>query len=235
MLGIISGTMLLTEMQVSKKLQKIKALNEFGEANLFLSDDFVFIQRHFHDQERYILPHLINHRANIKALLDIGVSEIVGINSTGSLKKDISPGLIVIPDDFIMLLPYPSVYSDRPIHITPGLDIAVRRHCLEAAFDAGTDVINGGKYWQTVGPRLETMAEIKMISLFADIVGMTMASEAIIAGELGLPYASICSVDNYAHGLVKEVLTMDEISSNAARTSETIVKIVSRYLDRKNF
>ena len=57
----------------------------------------------------------------------------------------------------------------------------------------------------------ETKAEIAMMSRYVDLVGMTMGSEAVIAQELGLAYASICSVDNYAHGLGEKALTMDEI------------------------
>ena len=62
---------------------------------------------------------------------------------------------------------------------------------------------DGGVYWQTIGPRFETPAEIRMIAPHADLVGMTIASECVIAGELGLEYAAICVVDNLANGLAE--------------------------------
>ena len=60
---------------------------------------------------------------------------------------------------------------------------------------------DGGVYWQAPGPRLETRAEIGLIAAHADVIGMTVASECIVAGELGLAYAAICMVDNLANGV----------------------------------
>lgn len=232
MLGIISGTVLLHESKIFKNVEKIVKVTEFGEATLLVSDTIAFVPRHGLDLEMHILPHMINHRANIKALRDLGVSEIIGINSSGSLHRDLRPGAIVIPDDFIMLSPYPSVYTNGQFHILPGLDVVIRNRCLEAAKDAGIEVTERGIYWQTTGPRLETKAEITMMARFADLVGMTMASEAIIAKELALPYAALCSIDNYAHGLGEKPLTMDEISSHARRSSEKMIGILTKYIER---
>jgi 5'-methylthioadenosine phosphorylase len=231
MLGIISGTILLQERNLLNNAEEIIKVNEFGRTTLHLSDTISIIARHGYDPRNYTLPHSINHRANLKALQDVGATEIIGINSTGSLKKRIQPGTIVIPDDFIMMLPYHSIYDDKAVHITPGFDKAVRQRCLDAARTSGTDVMDGGVYWQTTGPRLETKAEISMMSQFADIVGMTMANEAIIAKELGLPYATICSVDNYANGIGEQELTIDEISSHARSIGNTIFRILSSYIE----
>jgi purine nucleoside phosphorylase len=166
----------------------------------------------------------------MKALFDIGAKEVIGINSTGSLKKSLKPGSIVIPDDFMTLIPSPSLYKDKRIHIVPRLDVTVRQRCLEAAVSCGIEVKDGGTYWQTTGPRLETRAEIRMMSAFADLVGMTMASEATIAVELGLPYASICSIDNYANGVVERDLTTEEIYEQAQCNRKMILRIVSEYI-----
>ena len=233
MLGIISGTVSLMKSDRFKNIQQIVKANEFGKALVLLSDTIAFIPRHGNDPGHYILPHLINHRANLKALHDIGVSEVIGINSTGSLSKDLKPGAIVIPDDFIMLSPYPSLYVNMPAHIAPGLNRTIRQCFLEAALESGIEVVDGGIYWQTCGPRLETRAEITMISQFADVVGMTMASEAILANELELPYAAICSVDNYAHGIGEKELTMKDISSHASSSGEIILRILSRYIENR--
>ena len=233
MLGIISGNVSLIKSKRFKNIQQIVKVNEFGKAIVLLSDTIAFILRHGNDPGHYILPHLINHRANLKALHDIGVSEVIGINSTGSLSKDLKPGAIVIPNDFIMLSPYPSLYVNIPAHITPSLNRTIRKRFLEAALESGIEVVDGGIYWQTSGPRLETRAEITMLSKFADVVGMTMASEAIIANELELPYASICSVDNYAHGIGGQELTVKDISFHARSSGKIILRILSRYIEKR--
>jgi len=230
MLGIISGTILLQEIVQFKSMESILKKNEFGQALVLLADNVAFIPRHGNDPQHHILPHLINHQANMKALSDIGVDEVIAINSTGSMKKSLKPGSIVIPDDFITFVPSPSIYRDKPFHVVPCLNMTVRRHCLEAADACNIKVIDGGTYWQSTGPRLETKAEIKMMSSFAELVGMTMASETTIAAELGVPYASICSVDNYANGIGKQELTLEEIHQQAHCNRKTILRIISNYI-----
>ena len=142
------------------------------------------------------------------------------------------PGSIVVPDDFILLADTPTVFSNRPVHITPELSEEVRRRLIEAAGACGVPVVERGVYWQTQGPRLETRAEIRMMAAHADIVGMTMAAEAIIARELGLSYAALCSVDNYCNGVVETPLTMETILDGAKRNRETMLTIVGKFIER---
>ena len=229
--GIISSTV-LQDSESFKNMEKRTMENEFGKATVFISDTVAYIPRHGEDRQHHILPHLINHQANLKALKDIGVAEIISTNSTGSLKRHLKPGMFVVPDDFIVLSDGPTIFDTKPVHITPILNEEIRKKWIKAANGCGIDVINGGVYWQTAGPRLETTAEIKMMSTFADLVGMTMGSEAIIARELDLSYASICSVDNYGHGLLGKPLTNKEISEGARRNAEVMIKIVNKYLER---
>jgi 5'-methylthioadenosine phosphorylase len=162
----------------------------------------------------------------------MGAEEVIGINSTGGLKPHMKPGVIVIPDDYIQLGPAITAVTGRPLHIVPRIDQNVRKRLLTAARAAGIAVVDGGIYWQSPGPRLETRAEIAMISQFADIIGMTLASEAIVAQELGLPYASLCSVDNYAHGLEKRDLTLEKIQRHARLNTEAIQRIISCSLEQ---
>ena len=230
-LGIISGTLFLQGKGIFSDLREETVETQFGRAQVFRSARIVFIPRHGGNPQHHILPHLVNHRANIQALKDLGAEEILGVNSTGSLKRRLKPGMLVFPDDYIMPMPGPTVISEKPVHITPALNADVRRRWLEATRECAVEAIDGGIYWQTAGPRLETRAEIAMISQFADLVGMTMASEAIIAQELELPYASLCSVDNYAHGLEDRELTMEKILWHARRNTETILRILTRYLE----
>lgn len=230
MLGVIS-TKLVMERSDLFKNSKIKFMeNEFGKASVFVTDQAALILRHGNDPQNHILPHLINYRANIKALKDIGVSEIVGINSTGSLKKDLIPGMIVVPDDFLTLTSTPTIYEDKAIHIAPSLSEKVRKKIIRAAMSNNLDVVQKGTYWQTQGPRLETKAEIKMMVNFADIVGMTMANEAVIAQELEIPYASACSIDNFGNGLLDEPLDLEKIVESTRKNADLMIKILKSYL-----
>ena len=232
-LGIISGIIILQGKDLFDNLEEKEVATEFGKALVLFSDDIAFIPRHGKDRRHHILPHLINHQANLKALKDMGIKEVIGINSTGSLKRNLAPGTFVIPDDFLMLTETPTTVSGRAFHITPRLDEGVRQEWLAAARDCGINAVNGGIYWQTKGPRFETKAEIRMMSQFADVVGMTMASEAVVAQELGLSYASLCSVDNYANGLGERELTVDEILQHARRNAAVVLKIVRRFMERR--
>jgi 5'-methylthioadenosine phosphorylase len=229
-LGIISGTVFLHGQAHFGTLREETLETAFGPALVFRSAGFVFIPRHGKDPRRHILPHLINHAANLQAMKDLGVREIIGIHSTGSLKRRLKPGMLVVPDDYLMPTPGPTVVRDNPLHITPVLNRQVRQKWLQAARESACEVIDGGIYWQTTGPRLETRSEVAMMSRFADLVGMTMASEAIIAQELEIPFASLCSVDNFAHGLEEKELTMEKILRHARRNAEQISTILDRYI-----
>jgi len=229
-IGIIAGTIFLQEKGIFSGREERIVGNEYGRAVLFVSPRAILIPRHGNSPQEHILPHEINHRANLKALKDLDAREVISVNSTGSLKIAIKPGMMVVPDDFILIAGPPSTVSGRAVHLTPGFGEEVRQRWIKAAGECGTDVIASGTYWQTKGPRLETRAEIRMMAQFADLVGMTMASEAVIAQELGLPYGAICSVDNYANGLTDTPLTMDQILDHSRKNADKAKAITEKYV-----
>jgi len=159
------------------------------------------------------------------------VTEVIGINSTGALKKNLYPGMIVIPDDFITLTAIPTIHQDKLAHITPSLDESVRLKLITAARNINLDIVETGTYWQVTGPRLETKAEIRMMANYADIVGMTMANEAVIALEMGMPYASACSIDNYGNGLVEKPLSMEEIITGTRKNADMMMRLIKQYVE----
>ena len=69
-----------------------------------------------------------------------------------------------------------------------------------------------------------------MMANFADIVGMTMASEAVIALEMDIPYASACSIDNFGNGLLKKPLTMEEIIAGTRKNADLMIRLLQNYL-----
>jgi len=228
-IGLIGGTVFFGQDWFGSARREV-ARTEYGEALLLVTDNLVFLPRHGLDEDSYVMPHRINHPANFLALKKLGIQRVIGINSCGSMKRRLKPGMIAIPDDFISFFNIPSIFQTAPGHVTPTLSPTVRAQLFEAASDAGVDVSDGGVYWQNTGPRLETRAEIRMMLQFADIVGMTLGSEATVACELGMEYGSLCSIDNFAHGLVDEPLTEKQIREAAAKNAEKLIAIVNNYL-----
>ncbi len=234
-LGIISGAYVLRE-TFFHEFEELKRDTRYGPAQVYLKDDIAFLARHGNPAEKFILPHLINHLANMALFKELGVREIFAFNSTGSLKRQFKPGMFAVPTDFILLAPSPSamIHGNSHDHIVPELSVALRRQIVEAVRFSGLDEpIEDCIYWQTSGPRLETKAEIRLMASFADLVGMTMASEAVAAGEMGLAYASLCSIDNYASGISEEQLTVEVIADSASRQMGKIIKILEQLLKIK--
>jgi 5'-methylthioadenosine phosphorylase len=154
----------------------------------------------------------------------LGCDRVLGVGSTGSLRADLPIGSFVAPDDFIALQTGTSVARDASSHQVPGFDANLRRSLLdEWNSHSSVELRDGGVYWQTIGPRFETPAEIRVMAGFADIVGMTIATECVIARELGLAYASVCVVDNLARGIGPVELTLEEFHAGAARNQDHLL------------
>lgn len=231
MLGVIGGVAFLGS-KIFKDADKEEIKTPFGIAHMLLTEKIAFIPRHGIKSE--IPPHRINHRANISALKMKGVTKIIGVNSVGSLKMDIPPPSILIPHDYISLWSTATYHDDKIVHIVPGLDENLRRSILSFSKKFGLAMVEEGVYIQTTGPRLETKAEIKMLASFGDVVGMTMANEATLAKESKLGYACICSVDNFAHGIVDESLTWESIIQNARMNCERIGDFLLKVAEELN-
>jgi 5'-methylthioadenosine phosphorylase len=162
--------------------------------------DVVVLQRH--GTGDYLPPQRIDHAANIRSLAERGCERVLAICSVGSLREEIGVGSFLCPDDFVALHLGGSAFEDERGHLVAGFDPAWRSGLLEAwGRSAGEPLGDGGTYWQAIGPRFETPAEIRLIAPHAAVVGMTLASECIVACELGLPFAAICAVDNLANGI----------------------------------
>jgi purine nucleoside phosphorylase len=185
------------------------------------SGEAVLIQRH--GEDAYTLPDRIDHVANMRFLRDTGCDRVIALGSVGGLRADLGPGTFLCPDDFIAPGRSPSAFDDERAHQVPGFDPAWRERLVAAWGRCCEPPLNdGGVYWQTTGPRLETAAEIRLISPHAEVVGMTIGSECAAAGELGLAYAGICVVDNLANGIGDGPLEMEELLAARAANVERL-------------
>ncbi|UCF07264.1 MAG: MTAP family purine nucleoside phosphorylase [Thermoplasmata archaeon] len=201
----------------------------YGSVHMFLAGRIAFVARH--GRAGNVPPHKINHKANISAFKGKGISKVIGVNSVGSLKPEISPPTILIPHDYFNPWDIATIFDDRIVHVVPGLDQALRNDLLSFADILGLGAVEKGVYVQTLGPRLETKAEVRVLKAFGDVVGMTMANEATLAKEMGLGYASICSVDNFAHGITDEPLTNEMILKNARANGERIAEFLLKVVE----
>jgi 5'-methylthioadenosine phosphorylase len=190
------------------------------------------VQRHGGAGAAYVLPHEIDHAANLGHLVEQGCDRVLAISSVGSLKPELPVGSFVCPDDFIALGVGLTSRADARAHMTPGFATAWRREVLEGWAESERPLRDGGVYWQTIGPRFETPAEIRLIAAHADLVGMTIGAECTIAGELGLSYAAVCVVDNLANGLEPQPLGIGRIEvdreANAVRLRDALAAVLPR-------
>lgn len=215
MLGIIGGSG-LTQLANLEVTGREVARTPFGEPSGAIirgrmgNKEVAFIARHGYGHT--IPPHLVNYRANVWALAHVAeVDGLVAVASVGGIRGDLGPGTLVLPDQIIdytsgrktTFHEGPASVGKQVVHIdfTEPYDAQMRRCLLDAAAKAGVPLADGAVYAATQGPRLETRSEINRLEADgAHVVGMTGMPEACLARELGLPYAAICPVANWAAG-----------------------------------
>jgi 5'-methylthioadenosine phosphorylase len=231
-LGIVGGSGFL-EGPLLEDVEATPIETPRGEAHVFLGEGFALLLRHGHGV--YHPPHRIPHHAHVLALESLGVEKVVGLNSVGSLKAELGPGTVVVPDDYLSLHPPPSFAPENErLHIVPALDAGMRAFLVAAAGATGA-VVDGGVYVEFSGPRFETRAEIRFVKDHGDVVGMTAASEATLFQERGIAYANLGVVDNFAHGIGDEPLTFDayerQVSRNEERARAILAEIIRRHAE----
>ena len=226
MLGIIGGTG-LTQLANLEITHRQVARTPYGEPSGALTfgricgQEVIFLARHGYGHT--IPPHEVNYRANLWALKDHGVDRVVSVATVGGIHPDLIPGTLIIPDQIIDYTHGRGatyfLQSEKPVtHLdfTYPYCEAMRAALLQAADNAGIRLRAGGVYGVVQGPRLETAAEInRMERDGADMVGMTGMPEAYLARELGLCYAAVGAVVNYAagRGLSQDGIQMEEIQA----------------------
>ena len=211
MLAIIGGSGLttLSNLDVSHREVVRTPYGEPSGALVFgqiCGQDAMFLPRHGYGHT--ILPHMVNYRANLWALHHRKASGIISVASVGAIRGDLDPGDLVIPHQIIdYTWGRHSTFYDgvgcpvTHVDFTEPYDRELRARIARAAADLGLPLKDGAVYAATQGPRLETAAEINRYERDgADVVGMTGMPEAVLARELGIPYAAINVVANHAAG-----------------------------------
>ncbi len=211
MLAIIGGTG-MTQLACFEISHRQVMRTPYGEPSGPLTfgkisnHEIVFLARHGYGHT--IPPHAVNYRANLWALQSLQPTRVVSVASVGGIRADFTPGMIAVPDQIIDYThSRKCTYFDGSDKAVTNIDFTepycpvTRGRLLEVAKKANGKIIDGGVYAATQGPRLESAAEINRLERDgADMVGMTGMPEAALAKELGLCYATLAVVANYAAG-----------------------------------
>jgi 5'-methylthioadenosine phosphorylase len=211
MLAIIGGRGLtqLVNLEITHRQVMRTPYGEPSGAFLFGTlnqHEVIFLARHGYGYT--IPPHLVNYRANLWALREQGVTEVISVATVGSIRPDLAPGSIVVPDQIIDYTHgRDATFFDSRDKSYTNIDFTMpycpelRKRILHGARLAQQTCFDGGVYAATQGPRLDSIAEINRYERDgADMVGMTGMPETALAMELELNYAAIAVVANYAAG-----------------------------------
>lgn len=236
--AIIGGTGLAELANRLDKTSKETVVTPYGQTEVIRGTQkgraVVFLARHGWGHR--LAPHVINYRANIWALKELGAAAILAASAVGSLRTNIKPGDFILIDQFIdFTKSRPSTFFEgverelKHIDVTEPYDARLRQALRQAAQEKGVRLHPSGTYVCTEGPRFETPAEIRMFCQFgADVVGMTGVPEVVLANELEISYATLAVATNYAAGIAGHHLTMEECVREMQKWDQTIFDIFMR-------
>ncbi|UCC91829.1 MAG: S-methyl-5'-thioadenosine phosphorylase [Candidatus Aenigmatarchaeota archaeon] len=234
-IGIIGGTGIYSEGML-KNVSVTKIQTPYGNPSSkirigsFKGREIAFLFRH--GDSHSIPPHKVNSKANVYALEKLGVERIIGIAAVGSLKEEMKPGDIVIPDQFIdMTKQRISTFYDGPkvAHISMADPFCgeMRDMVCKAIEKLNTRFHKKGTYLCIEGPRFSTRAESNLWrDMKADIIGMTLIPEVVLAREKEICYLSVTSVTDYDCWKADEAVSADDVIKTMKKNTENIKKIL---------
>lgn len=192
-----------------------------------------------HGEDHSIPPHRVNYLANLRRLQDLGARRILAINTVGGITERFAPRTLACPDQIIdytwgRISTLWDAPGGDPLHVdfTEPYSSGLRRAILAAAQRSGIGIVDGACYGATQGPRLESRAEIARLRRDGcDLVGMTGMPEAGLARELGLDYASLAVVANWAAGCGDGgEITLAEVVANVELASAGLPGLLAALL-----
>ncbi len=192
-----------------------------------------------HGEGHSVPPHRINYRANLAALQSMGATRVLALNTVGGITDAFGPRVLACPDQLIdytwgRISTLCEEEGTDVLHVDFGdpYTPSLRQAVIAAAARARIPLVANGCYGATQGPRLETRAEIaRMRRDGCDLVGMTGMPEAGLARELGLDYACLAIVANWAAGCGGAAeITMAEVLANVEAASAGIAPLLRELL-----
>ena len=250
-LAIIGGSGLYNIEGLSN-VESLKIKTPWGDPSdeltkaLFKSKEVIFLPRH--GRGHFISPTKINFRANIDALKQLGVTDIVSISAVGSLKEDLEPGMFVIVDQFIdRTFARNKTFFDDDIvaHVSMAKPTSegLMNACEESIKYENIQYKRGATYLVMEGPQFSTLAESNLYRTWgADVIGMTNMPEAKLAREAEIRYASIsmitdfdCWHPDHDNVDVKQIIeTLSQNSSNAKKVVKNLIMDFEKFIDAQD-
>ncbi|MDQ3289610.1 MAG: S-methyl-5'-thioinosine phosphorylase [Pseudomonadota bacterium] len=244
-LAVIGGTGLyaladLQDVEAHQPVTRYGALSGPVRVGTLGGCRVAFLARH--GEGHTVPPHQINYRANLAALQSLGATRVLALNTVGGITERFGPRVLACPDQ---LIDYTwgrvSTLCEEPgsevLHVDFGEPYtrSLRAAVIAAAQRSDVALVDGGCYGATQGPRLETRAEIARIKRDGcDLVGMTGMPEAGLARELGLDYACLAIVANWAAGAgpdPDEVITLQDVLDHVAAASSSLPRLLVGLLE----
>jgi 5'-methylthioadenosine phosphorylase len=243
--GVIGGSGLY-EMDGLKDVREVKVRTPFGApSDAYMTGTLdgvpmVFLPRHGRGHQ--ILPAELNFRANIYGMKLLGVEWLIGVSAVGSMKEEIRPGHIVLPDQFIDRTKNRAETffgGGVAVHVALADPVCPALHgvLIGAAQEAGAHVHGHGVYLCIEGPQFSTRAESVLYrSWGVDVIGMTNAQEARLAREAEICYATVALATDYdCWQQAEEGVTADAIIAVLLRNVETARRIVRHAAPHRPF
>jgi 5'-methylthioadenosine phosphorylase len=204
-IGVIGGSGLYA-MAALEDVREVEVTTPFGAPSdayilgTLHGREMVFLPRH--GRGHRLPPSAINFRANIYGLKALGVEWVIAVSAVGSMREEIHPGHLVVPDQFIdhTRRRASTFFEDITVHVTFADPVCgdVARALHQAASDAGATVHFGGTYLCIEGPQFSTRAESRLYRQWGvDVIGMTNLPEARLAREAELCYATLALATDY--------------------------------------
>ncbi len=244
-LGIIGGSGLY-KMEGFEKTKWKKIKTSWGSPSdeiliaKIANEEICFIPRHSRGHK--INPTNINFRANIDAMKQMGITDIISVSAVGSLKENLEPGKFVIVDQFIdrTFARKKTFFDDEIVaHVSMAkpTSTGLSNCCEEALKKLNIKHQRGGTYVVMEGPQFSTLAESKLYrSWGADVIGMTNMPEAKLAREAEIRYCTVAMVTDYdcwhpEHDEVDVSMVIQTLLKNAASAQDMIKEIIKSYKD----
>lgn len=199
------------------------------------NQEVVFLPRH--GDHHQVLPHELNHRANIMAMKIAGVKWIVAVSAVGSFKEALPPQTMVFVDQFIDRTRTVQTFFGDGLVAHVGFayptESALSKILAKCAVELGLKYQLGGTYVNMAGPAFSTLAESRLYKSWdADVIGMTALAEAKLCREAEIAYAPVALVTDFDawhphHDAVSVQMVVQNLQANSANAR----KLVSRFLE----
>ncbi|HIJ97493.1 TPA: S-methyl-5'-thioadenosine phosphorylase [archaeon] len=241
-IGIIGGTGVY-DPKLLENSEEISVETQYGAPSdkitvgTYLGKRVAFLPRH--GKGHKIPPHKINYRANISALKELGVKRILAPQAVGSLQEKLKPGNLVIPDQFIdrtnsresTFYPGPQVCH---ISVADPFCPELREQLIKTGKELKFPIHGKGTYICVQGPRFSTRAESDLFrKVFkADIIGMTLVPEAVLAREAEICYSSISMVTDYDCWKKGHIVSTESIIKTIKANEDKVKKMLQNVLPK---